>query len=143
MSAAIALYEKEFRQHPQNGQNAYRYAQLLSRHGQAPELRRKGLSLLEQRRARAAETEKLNLFIFDAAKDRKSLKPRRILARYCERTNRLPRAILEWEEILLLSPKDAEATESVTRLKRRRGDLPEGPRANSGEARERMATHRL
>ena len=125
---ALSYYEREFLQHPQNSQNTYRYSQLLLHKGTTAEQKKKGQSLLAKYLAGTADAERFNKLVLNASKTRSAPEPHRVLARYSESVNRLPLAILEWEEVLRIVPKDAEATQNIARLKTRRGDLTVAPR---------------
>lgn len=121
---AFANYEKELQQHPQNSQNEYRYARLLLHHGETTERKQKGQTLMAKHLEATAAEEKFSRLVLAAAKGRTDAEAHRALARYCESSQRLPRAILEWEEALRIAPNDSEATQNIARLKTLRGDLP-------------------
>ena len=97
---------------------------MLLHRGETVERKKLGQTLLAKHLAATAEEEKLSRLVLTAAKGRADAEAHRALARYCETANRLPRAILEWEEVLRIAPKDPEAIQKIARLKTQRGDLP-------------------
>jgi len=86
------------------------YGQLLVRHGQ----RERGEQLIAKGRASRALDEQYNRLIGLARDDFNSVAPHRELALFCQREGRLPRAIIEWEQVLRLKPGDPEATAQRT-----------------------------
>lgn len=83
------------------------FGQLLVRHGQ----RERGEQLIAKGRASRTADEQYNRLIGLARDDFNAIAPHQELARFCQKEGRLPRAVIEWEQVLRLKPSDPEATD--------------------------------
>ena len=79
--------------------------QLLVRQGQ----RARGEVLLARSRELRRSGEEYTRWISNTRDDFKNPEQHRKFARWCQKEGRLPRAIIEWEQVLVLLPQDAEA----------------------------------
>ena len=95
------------------------YGTALARAGQ----RARAARLMEEDRAAQSASDLYHRSITVAGQQRDNPEAHRTLARICQKENRLPRAILEWSEVLRLKPDDPEAKAGILACKKKRGDL--------------------
>ena len=112
-----AVYQKQ----PDFGKLRIRLGNLLVREGD----RERGATMLKEARADQAISNEYHRLVTAAGQNRNDPEAHRLLARHCMKHNRLPRAIVEWEEVLRTVPADSEAVAGIAEAKRRRGDLPD------------------
>ena len=110
-----AVYERQ----PDFGKLRISLGNLLVREGD----RTRGARLLQEARNDQNVSNEYHRLVTTAGQNRQNPDAHRNLARHCMQHGRLPRAIVEWEEVLRLLPGDKEATQGILDAKKRRGDV--------------------
>jgi cellulose synthase operon protein C len=116
---AIAAWDKLYTSKQMNRSDLYKYGRLLLQSGD----KAKGKQIIADFQAATKDDDAYNRLIIIAGKNPDQASAHRDLAKFCEQKQRLPRAILEWEEVLRLLPNDTEAKEHLKALRTERGDL--------------------
>ncbi|MFY7951299.1 MAG: tetratricopeptide repeat protein, partial [Armatimonadaceae bacterium] len=120
-AGARAQWEAVYKKQPDFGKLRISLGNLLVRDGD----RSRGAQLLQEARKDQAVSNDYHRLVTTAGQNRNDPDAHRKLARHCMEHGRLPRAIVEWEEVLRLKPDDRDAKSGIAEAKRRRGDLPE------------------
>ncbi|MFM7320408.1 MAG: tetratricopeptide repeat protein [Armatimonadota bacterium] len=120
---ALSLWNETYRLQPDFGKLRITLGTLLARTGD----RARGRTLLDEARRDQDISNEYHRLVTAAGQRRDEPGIHRELARHCMRHNRIPRAIIEWSEVLRVAPGDQEATDGIAAAKRIRGDLPTAP----------------
>lgn len=80
---------------------------LLVRRGQ----KERGGKMIQEAEAERSSNTEWNRLVAATGTKRDNIDRHRQLARFCQKSGRLPRAILEWDQVLYLKPGDTEATQ--------------------------------
>jgi tetratricopeptide (TPR) repeat protein len=116
---AIAAWEKVYAARQASKQDLYEYGRLLLQSGDKV----KGRQVIAEFQGGNKDDDAYNRLIIIAGKAPNQPAAHRDLAKFCEEKRRVPRAILEWTEVLRLLPNDAEAKARLKALRTERGDL--------------------
>jgi tetratricopeptide (TPR) repeat protein len=119
---AIAAWDKLYTSKQINKNDLYKYGRLLLQSGDK-ENKAKGRQLIAQFQEGNKDDDAYNRLIIIAGKNPNQASTHRELAKFCEQKQRIPRGILEWEEVLRLLPNDTEAKEHLKALRTERGDI--------------------
>jgi tetratricopeptide (TPR) repeat protein len=108
---ALAEWEKIYTPQTDSQSLLIGMGQLLVRQGQ----RARGEMLLARSRELRRLGEEYTRWISNTRDDFKNPELHRQFARWCQKEGRLPRAIIEWEQVLVHFPQDAEASSNRDR----------------------------
>ena len=120
---ALALWDETYRLQPDFGKLRITLGTLLARNGD----RARARTLLDEARRDQDVSNEYHRLVTSAGQRRDEPTIHRELARHCMKHNRIPRAIIEWSEVLRVVPGDREAVDGIAAARRIRGDLPEVP----------------
>lgn len=112
---ALLAFEQSYQIFPNQPQLAWQYSQVLIR---AKQQQRAG-EVLQEEKLRTREDSAFQALVLKmGAKPEEDITLRRELARWCGSHQKLSRALLEWERILMDFPGDVEATQELERLRK-------------------------
>ena len=104
-AGALHHWETLYAARPNQPKLTINLGRLLARRGDTE----RGKRLLEAGEKGRAEDAEFNRLAIAAGTNRNDPENHRSLARWCQQHQRLSRALLEWEQVLILRPNDAEA----------------------------------
>jgi tetratricopeptide (TPR) repeat protein len=119
---AIAAWDRLVTSAQGNKRDLFGYARLLLR-SPDKDNKAKGKQMIDEYNAFIRQDDKYNQLVLLAGKNPDQPDAHRNLARLCDTLNRVPRGILEWEEVKRLLPNDKEANERLKALRTARGDI--------------------
>jgi Flp pilus assembly protein TadD len=122
-AGAVREWETAYAAQPDQPDLAVNLGRLLVRQGQAE----RGGQLITAGEAARSDATEYNRLVTTAGMDLENPAKHRALARWCQAHGRLPRAILEWEQVLRLRPGDAEAMRERKRSVALRGQASARP----------------
>lgn len=118
-TGAIAMLEEVYKRQPDFARVRTTLGMLLARHGQ----RERAARLMADDSKALDDGNEFHRLITATGQQSENRAVHREMALHCEKFNRIPRAIIEWSEVLRLAPGDPEATAGIARCKKIRGDL--------------------
>lgn len=120
LPGAKRYWEQVYARQPDFGRLRIGLGTLLARTGD----RARGAKLLEEARRDQEIGNEYHRLVTAAGQQRDDADAHRQLARHCRAHGRIPRAIVEWQQVLRIVPGDKEALAGIADAKKVRGDLP-------------------